>query len=119
MKNYDEMSDFEINKAVAGIIYPQLKLLSHNDGRSVFVSKSEDKLDFMAIKNSNFNPCSDPSDAWPIIESIWEMLNSIHTVDMLGLTGVTTTLWCYYMAEYNCGALRAAMICFLKMMDAK
>lgn len=53
MKNYSEMSDFEINKAVIKIL--GIGLISDGDKKCFHISGEE------------FDPCNNPSDAWPII----------------------------------------------------
>lgn len=62
MKNYEEMSDFEINKAVAIIA----GVTFNDDGEPVrFVECDTGAYaDFNEIE---FDPCNNPSDAWPII----------------------------------------------------
>ena len=63
MKNYKEMSDFEINKAVF--------FLSGIDYEDVIVSPQ--KVTGSSIQYGDganwyeFDPCNNPSDAWPII----------------------------------------------------
>lgn len=54
--------------------------------------------------------CNNLTDAWPIIESIWDELMSPP------YRGYGTK-WERFMLDYDCGKLRAAMICFLKMKD--
>ena len=109
--NYEDMSDFEVNKAVSDIVHSNLFQLD-SDGNGVFVSKSTDKYDFVNIVHSNFDPCNSPSDAWPVVESIWDELIKPP------YRGHGTT-WERLMSECDCGKLRAAMICFLKMKDSQ
>lgn len=121
---YEEMSDFEINKAVlliedvAGdiesITCRETKLKCIN---SVAMVKFKD-IDDLA----KYNPCNNPSDAWPIIvENKISILPSSQG-DWL------TYGWKKWYGEQDPtprkeavdkNPLRAAMICFLKMKDAQ
>lgn len=130
MKDYSAMSDFEINCHVAekaGI------------GDSMFFSSDESELaeedpkkrgpiwnvpswiqvkNWMPSKGNCFNPCNNPSDAWPIITE-----NSI--VIMPYMRGEKPALWlCFDVnnSDLDCqdgNPLRAAMIVFLMMKDAE
>ena len=76
MKDYNEMSDFEINKLVAMTIegvdfdivgnakYAVDCFIKSIDGESVNVLWSGDR------EYSFFNPCNNPSDMWPLILEI-------------------------------------------------
>ncbi|AUR84080.1 NinX [Vibrio phage 1.047.O._10N.286.55.F2] len=87
-----------------------------SDGRGCFVVWSGD------FESEYFDPCNNPSDAWPII------LQTCMTIELpdpnLGGIGTNTiynprgTDWqCDYEDKDKC--FRAAMICFLKMKDAE
>jgi len=105
--NYEEMSDFEINKAVSSKF------------RKVWTWKCEVFLSMSSTKP--FDPCNNPSDAWPIIVD-----NKI-TVDSKGAAWVhdVSVDDIHYEDGIGCDAycdgkpLRAAMICFLKVRDAE
>lgn len=124
MTDYSQMSDFEINKAVAITIRPEIKNWVCYDisGRPVFVinENTPKRVQF------GFSFISDPADAWPIIEE-----NKISTMWM-----TSEKEWCAWsegdLAEgtwdwenvpdyyFNCTSqLRAAMIVFLMMKDAE
>ncbi len=113
MKNYEEMTDGQINFEAAKILFSEFKLIPNDDDVSVFVSESTDRFDFMSIRNSAFNPCHDPSHAWPII--IENCISLIFDGNSVGaVIGEMEQIW---LSKDE--ALRAAMICFLKMKDAE
>ena len=98
--NYEDMIDFEINKAVAEAL-----------GHQVCVSYHAASENAIIIVNGSARPvnyCNNPSDAWPIIEreEVWEILMDGSCSDM--------ALW--YSSENK---LRAAMIVFLKIQESK
>lgn len=110
--NYEEMSDFEINKAVAGYL--------PNDWYWM------DYMVYLDIYHTEvFDPCSNPSDAWPVM-----LDNNIFiapTRDNFEFKYMTKCLingsiglaWTSRFTSYSDNPLRAAMICFLKMKDAE
>ena len=129
MTDYSKLSDFEINKRVA---------MALNIDMHFFISESEDSFDSevlpsemgpiwqtsadMVLKyspsNGNcFNPCNNPSDAWPIIvEHHIAVVPYRHTLPQawptaFGLRSRFTT--------EDANPLRAAMIVFLMMQDKK
>ncbi|AUR93245.1 NinX [Vibrio phage 1.186.O._10N.286.49.E3] len=115
--NYEDMSDFEINKLVAGKAFG-----SHE---WVCVSSwSDDEFVASLINHTQekFDPCNNPSDAWPIILTTGMSIELAH--EDLGGIGTCTiynsmgTDW-YCDFTDNSKALRAAMICFLKMKDSE
>lgn len=115
MKNYEEMSDFEINKAVALIA----GVTFNDDGVPVrFVEcDTGSYADFNEIE---FDPCNNPEDAYPII--IENRIGTIPAPDN-GLwkaahrkIGNDDTPY-HFTQDKN--PLRAAMIVFLKMNEDK
>ncbi len=115
MKNYEEMSDFEINKAVALIVGATF----NDDGEPVrFVECDTGAYaDFNEIE---FDPCNKPEDAEPII--IENRIGTIPAPDN-GLwkaahrkIGNDDTPY-HFTQDKN--PLRAAMIVFLKMNEDK
>lgn len=115
MKNYEEMSDFEINKAVALIVGATF----NDDGEPVrFVECDTGAYaDFNEIE---FDPCNNPADAEPII--IENRIGTIPAPD--------NGLWKAahrkigdddkpYHFTQDKNPLRAAMIVFLKMNEDK
>lgn len=115
MKNYEDMSDFEINKAVALIA----GVTFNDDGAPVrFVECDTGAYaDFNEIE---FDPCNNPDDAGPII--IENRIGTIPAPDN-GLwkaahrkVGNDDTPY-HFTQDKN--PLRAAMIVFLKMNEDK
>lgn len=115
MKNYEDMSDSEINKAVALIVGATF----NDDGEPVrFVECDTGAYaDFNEIE---FDPCNNPEDAEPII--IENRIGTIPAPD--------NGLWkaahrkignddAPYHFTQNKNPLRAAMIVFLKMNEDK
>ena len=106
--NYEEMSDFEINKCVAEAV--GMELSSDHSGAYVGVV-------WRSIGSrpnyGHANYCNNPSDAWPIVlaNKIWIQ------PDMIG-----DGLWhCYdceseFLSKHK-NPLRAAMIVFLMMQE--
>ncbi|CAH9011829.1 putative NinX [Vibrio phage 199E37-1] len=116
--NYEEMSDFEINKLVV------LAIDTDGDIESVTQRKSKLKcISNQALVKLNdinepepFNPCNNPSDAWSIIlenKINIEWRDSLKLHPLAKGTGGNACHW----SDKN--PLRAAMICFLKMKDAE
>ena len=120
MKNYETMSDFEINRAVAC-------RLDGNDldifGRPMFASDcyfsvpSESSVEwhqFGCDESKLFDPCNNPSDAWPIIAG---MVANGCVVQILQ-AGVVVILQGGGRIQFmDKNPLRAAMIVFLMMQD--
>lgn len=92
--DYEKKSDKQINLEVAKYFYDNGWLGRHEH-----------------LHDSSFDYCNNPSDAWPIIESIWDEL--MRTPG--GYHG--NTVWNQYCEIYKSEKLRAAMICFLKIKD--
>ena len=126
MLNYEEMSDFEINMRVACSIdgvsvdengNPEYAIdcfLHSDNGISVkWLRCGNDEFEF-------FNPCNNPSDAWPIIfrndimlnpncaDSLWKAEQGFRFKPS-GFYKVATA--------YSKNPLRAAMIVFLMIND--
>ena len=115
MKNYEEMSDFEINKSVALIVGATF----NDDGEPVRFIECDTGAyaDFNEIE---FDPCNNPADAEPII--IENRIGTIPAPDN-GLwkaahrkIGSDDTPY-HFTQDKN--PLRAAMIVFLKMNEDK
>lgn len=122
--NYEDMSDFEINKAVL--------LIQDVDGDIESITCRNTKLKcinqvaivkFKGIEEpARFNPCSNPSDAWPIIVE-----NKIGVTPATVRSNRNKDLWIAspdwtFETPFDTNhknPLRAAMICFLKMKDAE
>lgn len=116
MKNYEDMSDFEINKAVALIVGATF----NDDGEPVrFVECDTGAYaDFNEIE---FDPCNNSADAWPIIDENNITIINDHPSMRLAVNDVSG----YYngfsgiIASYDENGFRAAMIVFLKMNEDK
>ena len=113
MKDYNEMSDFEINRLVA--IKAGHKSYHEdgsytNDGSNVTV-KGNGILGW-------FNPCKNPEDIWPIIVKNGICIH----VDKAGINSYANTLDSngYCKNEfYDKNPLRAAAIVYLMIKDEK
>lgn len=101
--NYEQMSDFEINKSVAELLSVNLGVGSIESGCVVW-DESFNEIDY----------CNNPSDAWPIITE-----NHIHICFGSELTTAKAFTCTELVEVVDKNPLRAAMICFLKMKDAE
>lgn len=105
--NYSDYSDFEINKRVAELLgkFEYVSDCNHNGGSSVLCD---------SIRScQEFDPCNDPSDAWPIILDNRICITS---------TSEEERPWCAYRWGDNCEAwgvnpLRQCMIVYLMMKE--
>lgn len=111
MINYDDMSDFDINSAVAAIVTGGDVIEKHDMAEAP--TESGVQVIYKAGVHGEFlDYCNNASDAWTIIQQIWVELMS---PPYRGYG----TWWDNTVVRYNCGKLRAAMICFLKIKDAE
>lgn len=109
--NYEEMSDFEINKRVAKAQH----FLTHwSTSKHVKVSMQSCEE---PCGSRIYDPCNNPADAWPIIT---EMMNDSHifTISDVAILwhGESDSDDVIIECEYP---LRAFMICYLMMQEAK
>ena len=110
--NYEDMSDFEINKEIAKSTDGDWH---HSDG----IVWKDDVEGF----SKTFDPCNNPSDAWPIIIANNISINHGKTL----VNDEWVDIWfvgagipeAQERATNSSKVLRAAMICFLKMKDAE
>jgi hypothetical protein len=107
---YEDMSDFDINKVVAGKIFDRSEWVcvsswSNGDFVAKLVNHTQEK----------FDPCNNPSDAWAIII---ENKIAIDFIDGYGWTA-NPAFNCSISVSCHDEPLRAAMICFLKIKDAE
>lgn len=121
MKNYEDMSDREVNLTVAK--------LTNDDGDvtrasgKVFVHEyvNSDKSNGLCIGWKEFDPCNNPEDAWPIIDENNITIINDHPSMRLAVNDVSG----YYngfsgiIASFDENGFRAAMIVFLKMNEDK
>lgn len=118
MKNYEEMSDFEINSAVHNALLDEpYELTFHGEGKITWKDKvrgGEWETGIVGYtKNGLHDYCNNPADAWPIITNNFiSVIPSTHRDIWFadGQGGETT---------FDKNPLRAAMIVFLKMNEDK
>lgn len=115
MKNYEEMSDFEINKLVAISVgfkcYYGDGSYTNNHGLIGAIVSGKNNSGRMMV--GEFNPCNNPSDAWPIIVDNEISINRWATSD-----DWATDRFGHFDTRDD-KPLRAAMIVFLKMNEGK
>ena len=120
--NYSKMSDFEINKAVASLIY------SRSQTTTPYNHRPDVQVFHLNGTNELFDYCNNPADAWPIIVANKISIVSLDNkwiaapVDTVidGITGDSEV--CFYAssdAVFDVNPLRAAMIVFLMMQDGE
>lgn len=127
MKDYIKMSDFELNSAVA-----QLSLWKKKDCEEIHGDEKRGVVSWADGANWHvFDPCNNPSDAWPII-----IANKIRISPVMHMSDdngeylcngewEAGTLWsedgAFYNSKYHCfsdeNPLKAAMIVYLMMKD--
>ena len=117
MKNYKEMSDFEINKAVfflSGIYYEDVIVSQQKvTGNSIQYGDGANWYEF--------NPCNNPSDAWFIIQQykislyLDDGLSFAFNGENINQYGGDVESYDYEYSDSN--ILRAAMIVFLMMKE--
>lgn len=122
--DYSQLSDFEINKLVAKATGTQVEETYQ------FVNGGEDIADHMSgivlmrkITSNRkhwklYDPCNNPADTWPIITDNKISIYAMSEADARGKWGAEA----FYPNEayhFNDNPLRAAMIVFLMMQDAK
>tara|TARA_R110002020_G_scaffold149951_1_gene326420 strand:+ start:554 stop:916 length:363 start_codon:yes stop_codon:yes gene_type:complete len=116
--NYEDMSDFEINLKISKILgLRQSPICPNGNGNTgMIVYPHSNKI--------NFDPCNNPSDAWPIIVEHGICLTSPTVGRKHQLWSASWNKdggrWSYGDVTHgDKNPLRAAMICFLKMKDAE
>ena len=106
--NYEEMSDFEINKW----IWRQTK-----SPKTMYVSSEYQRVFHDAYEIHEFDPCNNPSDAWSIMnECRIEIRRDTCQAHVSSYFNPEFVIHCKN-DEFE--ILRAAMICFLLMKDAE
>lgn len=120
---YEDMSDFEVNSKIAQLFIGGVSVYherSHgNHDGDVWLNDSETG----ALRYTNFNPCNNPSDAWPIIVENEIAITPQHTGDGFWCASHSDTSvisWKDMPPKFTArdkNPLRAAMICFLKMKE--
>ena len=105
--NYEEMSDFEINKLVAELF----------DDHIFVRFESEDGGDLFNLNtHKTVNYCNNPNDAWPIIK---ENKIGLMFCSPYQAYGKKIGIDMYEFKSHNENALRACMIVFLMMNEGK
>ncbi len=115
--NYEDMSDFEINKLVATNLGYKLREKFKWEESQCWVKVGMEKL-----PSKIFDFTGSPSDAWPII-----LENNIGVTPATVRSNRNKDLWIAspdwtFETPFDTNhknPLRAAMICFLKMKDAE
>lgn len=104
--NYEEMSDFKINTRVGMYIGKSIASSYENvDNGACF------ELVGGLMTLVEFNPCNNPSDAWPII------IESKIGIAHVNGTWMASSVVAGYDEHHNDNPLRAAMIVFLMMQE--
>jgi len=115
MKNYAEMSDFDINIEVANALSVDFE--THEQG--VYVSIKRDGGNVVSVAGI-VDYCNNWADAGPVIDGIFSALTSAGKYDDgIGFGERDMTVWQAQMHHNKCGKLMAAMIVFLMMKDAE
>jgi hypothetical protein len=132
--NYEQMSDFEINKAVGKLVGLRVGNISNKE--DCFVGHTTP----LVIQGATcgcvtnwFNPCNNPSDAWPIIlDNSISVINISGTTQWFAANGVSFENICLRadggddgiccmdskLESYSTNPLRAAMIVFLMISNS-
>ena len=118
MDNYEDKSDFEINKAVAWVLNLNVNSTKDYDG-AIRIQVSEKPAKGagggrIGFHIEYYNPCNKASDAWPIIV---ENKISVSWVGSYWSALAPLTNACNVGRSVD-NPLRAAMIVFLKMQEA-
>lgn len=122
MSNWKDKTDFEINKAVAEIectdaedIPNECDAWTNNDTECQVIIKA-------GIDGFMFDPCNNPSDAWPIV--IENNISLHHNYNCQGGVCEPTGIWeaSIFEGDITCrnkNPLRAAMIAYLEINGVK
>lgn len=108
--DYSQLSDLEINKRVAIATGQNIKF--------IFLDDDDNEIGVLVGRKGcrekkDFDPCNNPADAWPII--VENKLSMYPIGKRWGVEGYEADDPFYY----DSNSLRAAMIVFLMMQDAK
>lgn len=110
MNKYTELSDFEINLAVAHIVLGKNNYDWSSDKKEVYFA-GIDGGEF--LHHGYFDPCNNPSDAMPIIIENKLTLSPRYDSDKW----ISESLFYHDIYSENKNPLRAAMEVFLMMKD--
>lgn len=110
MKDYSAMSDFDI----------QQEVLQKTWGKHPVRLLGKMMLDIML---SDYDPCNNTADAWPIVDENNISIISDHPELRIATSSVNSLMneiySEYYFQSAHENGLRAAMIVYLQMMEAK
>jgi len=115
MKDYSKMSDFYINSAVA-----QLSLWKKKDCEEIHGDEKRGVVSWADGANWHvFDPCNNPSDAWPLIESnLICLMADVFCEPQDGGKWIAQPAYGWQHERVrNDNPLRAAMIVYLMMKD--
>ena len=112
MKNYHEMSDYEINVAVAKLV-----IWKNKDCEDVSYNNNLSKVSWGDGANwREFDSCNNPYDAYEIILQTWDRLMApVFDLDGAYICAEWQAAINFSLSEPN--PLRAAMIVFLMMKE--
>ena len=113
--NCEEMSDFEVNRAVACRLDGNDLDIFCRPMFSIdcyFSIPESSSVNWHRIGYESFNPCNNPSDAWPVI-----FANRINVYASEGPDFMPWMAGCGGFMASNKKPLRAAMVVFLMMQD--
>lgn len=131
MTDYSQLSDFEINKRVAEVVYSIEVIADDFYAKDVPFAYHRDEQVFIFIDEPlsgawrSYNPCKKPADAWPIIvghklslinaDDEWLCVPDDTVID--GVTGDDVQMIYSSGGHVHANPLRAAMIVFLMMQE--
>lgn len=109
--DYSQLSDFEINCEVLSVFKPDVNYMCLSESKEYFYDCGPVGDGWHQIDIPDY--CNNAADAWPIIEA-----------NGIGLRKQSNGLWCATRIggeypKYDKNPLRAAMIVFLQIRDAK
>lgn len=112
--DYSQLSDFEINKRICDVFWPDFKKSSECNNKT-FPQNTATVYMKNGYGGFSRDYCNNPADAWPIIES--------NRIGVMPSEMKTKELWMSTSGRgsyaYHENPLRAAMIVYLQMQDAK
>lgn len=121
--DYSQLSDFEINKRVAEIVYSIEVVADDFYAKDIPFAYHRDEQVFIFIDEPlsgawrSYNPCNNPADAWPII--VGSKINIRFGSEGMACESQFMQYGHESVECYHANPLRAAMIVFLMMQDAK
>ena len=118
--NYEELSNFEINKAVASIMYPDYEWLPCKGHDSMVIGF--DDIENRADQGYRYDYCESPNDAFPIITE--NRISIFDTGENVYGWAASDNVFKFYSNgdgthHFDKNPLRAAMIVFLKLHESE